>query len=149
MDYTASTEWIEALYRQGLFLKARGGKIVLYSLERAALTDDQRVYIRNNRDVILSYVTNQKYPLSPQQSGMWFIDHYLLGKTNQYNISIALRLTGLVDVPLLNKTFKILTERQEGLRTTFIHEAHDEIWQTVYSKEEFRIDLAPEEVNPP
>ncbi|MFB1482715.1 non-ribosomal peptide synthase/polyketide synthase [Corallococcus sp. RDP092CA] len=62
------------------------------------------------------------HPLSFAQQRLWFIDQLAPGSA-LYNMPTALRLTGAVDVPALQRAFDALVERHEALRTTF--ESHD------------------------
>jgi amino acid adenylation domain-containing protein len=58
-------------------------------------------------------------PLSFAQERLWFLDRLgLVGAA--YNVSMALRLDGELDVDLLNKAFTELTHRHESLRTRFV-----------------------------
>ena len=57
-------------------------------------------------------------PLSYAQQRLWFIDQL---EPNQatYNIPVAVRLTGPLDVPALQKTLQEIVNRHETLRTRF------------------------------
>ncbi len=57
-------------------------------------------------------------PLSFSQQRLWFLDQLAKG-TALYNIPIALRLKGKVDVQALEASFNQIVERHETLRTTF------------------------------
>ncbi|RKI64410.1 amino acid adenylation domain-containing protein [Corallococcus sp. AB049A] len=61
-------------------------------------------------------------PLSFAQQRLWFIDQLEPGSP-LYNMPFALRLTGALDVPSLQRAFDALAQRHEALRTTF--ETHD------------------------
>ncbi|WP_368667338.1 amino acid adenylation domain-containing protein [Corallococcus sp. AB030] len=62
-------------------------------------------------------------PLSFAQQRLWFIDQLEPGSP-LYNMPFALRLSGALDVPALQRAFDALVRRHETLRTTF--ETHDE-----------------------
>ncbi|MFP2903248.1 condensation domain-containing protein, partial [Corallococcus sp. 4LFB] len=61
-------------------------------------------------------------PLSFAQQRLWLLDQLQPGGAS-YNIPLAVRLTGKVDVGALRRTFDELVRRHEALRTTFqVHE---------------------------
>ncbi|MBV9927462.1 MAG: amino acid adenylation domain-containing protein [Acidobacteria bacterium] len=57
-------------------------------------------------------------PLSFAQQRLWFLDQ-LEPNSSFYNIPAAVRLTGQLDVPVLERTFTEIVRRHEVLRTTF------------------------------
>jgi amino acid adenylation domain-containing protein len=57
-------------------------------------------------------------PLSPGQERMWFLDQLDPGNP-AYNVSRVIRLTGPLDVTILERSFNELVRRHEILRTTF------------------------------
>jgi pristinamycin I synthase-3/4 len=61
-------------------------------------------------------VTNP--PLSFTQERLWFLEQ-LGGIGSAYNIPAAVRVTGKLEVPVLERAFREITRRHEVLRTTF------------------------------
>ena len=61
---------------------------------------------------------NRPLPLSFAQQRLWLIDQ-LHPDSTFYNLLMALRLTGALDVDALRKTFSRLVARHESLRTSF------------------------------
>nr|VFK53829.1 MAG: amino acid adenylation domain-containing protein [Candidatus Kentron sp. TC] len=57
--------------------------------------------------------------LSFAQQRLWFLDRYEGGGTATYNIPIALRLSGDLDVDALRASLSWMVERHEALRTYF------------------------------
>ncbi|NPC82258.1 AMP-binding protein, partial [Pyxidicoccus fallax] len=60
-------------------------------------------------------------PLSFAQQRLWFLDRLEPGKAT-YNMPVALRLDGALDVAVLERAFTELVRRHESLRTTFREE---------------------------
>ncbi len=59
-----------------------------------------------------------RIPLSPAQSRMWFINQFDTASA-AYNIPLAIRLTGHLDVSALEQALGDVVERHETLRTTY------------------------------
>jgi amino acid adenylation domain-containing protein len=58
-------------------------------------------------------------PLSFAQQRLWFLEQFDKGDA-VYNVPIILRLTGGLDVPALEQSFKEIVRRHEVLRTNFV-----------------------------
>jgi amino acid adenylation domain-containing protein len=61
---------------------------------------------------------SEEIPLSFAQARLWFLDRIAPGNS-AYNISAAVRLTGVLNVPALQQSFNEIVRRHEALRTTF------------------------------
>jgi amino acid adenylation domain-containing protein len=57
-------------------------------------------------------------PLSYYQQGLWVLNQ-LMPNTSLYHVPKALRLTGKLDVPALQRSFEHIVTRHEALRTSF------------------------------
>ncbi|MFX0580327.1 amino acid adenylation domain-containing protein [Nocardia nepalensis] len=60
----------------------------------------------------------QRIPLSPAQQRMWFVNQYD-PDSGAYNVPIALRLTGHLDLAALEAAMRDVLERHESLRTMY------------------------------
>jgi amino acid adenylation domain-containing protein len=58
------------------------------------------------------------FPLSFAQQRLWFLEQ-LVGGSSSYNLDLALRLEGALDVEALDRTLQEIVRRHEVLRTTF------------------------------
>jgi amino acid adenylation domain-containing protein len=67
---------------------------------------------------IVAYAREQDMPLSFSQQRLWVIDQLQPGGAS-YNIPLALRLHGTLDVGALRRTLNEVVRRHEVLRTTF------------------------------
>jgi amino acid adenylation domain-containing protein len=99
------------------------------------LTPELRGEITQHKSEIISFLkstsfTNNYYapivpipkngnlPLSFAQQRLWFLDQ-LVPNNPFYNVPTALRLTGVLNLVALEKTFQEIVRRHEALRTTF------------------------------
>ena len=82
----------------------------LLKQQGVSLCDKPRIQRRANLDV---------YPLSFAQQRLWFLDRFDTS-TPAYNISLATRLDGPLDLVSLSMAFQEITRRHEVLRSTFV-----------------------------
>jgi len=68
--------------------------------------------------LILSVPRDIELPLSFSQERLWLVDHLISG-TPMYNLPMAVRLRGPLNIPALEQSFSEVTRRHEILRTTF------------------------------
>ncbi len=68
--------------------------------------------------VINTVARTEEFPLSFAQQRMWFL--YQMDRQNPaYNEALALRLTGRLNIDILEQTINAIIQRHESLRTTF------------------------------
>ncbi|XXF81242.1 amino acid adenylation domain-containing protein [Myxococcaceae bacterium GXIMD 01537] len=65
---------------------------------------------------LLPVEPRDRFPLSPSQQRLWLIDQFNPGSP-LYNIAIAVRLTGLLDISKLERALAQLVHRHAALRT--------------------------------
>ncbi|WP_280498184.1 non-ribosomal peptide synthetase, partial [Nocardia farcinica] len=80
-------------------------------------------------------------PLSYAQQRMWFLNKYDTSSA-AYNLPIAIRLTGALDVPALRLALADVVRRHESLRTRYPEHGGTPV-QVVVPAEQIEIDLRP------
>ncbi|GAB4587093.1 hypothetical protein Ntsu_49250 [Nocardia sp. IFM 10818] len=71
-----------------------------------------------NRPALVAGERPQRIPLSPAQQRMWFLNRFDTN-SSAYNIPVALRLSGALDVEAMRLAFADLIARHEILRTVY------------------------------
>ncbi len=87
------------------------------------------------------------YPAAPGQLQMWFLQHYA-PDSPVYNIPMAFRLRGTLDVPRLESAFASVIQRHDTLRTSFAME-HGRLIQRVASSNALPLRRINLEATPP
>src|ERR1041385_7606548 len=90
--------------------KRRDLKRLLLKQQGVSLCDVPGIRRRANQD---------DYPLSYAQQRLWFLDRFD-ASTAAYNISLAMRLDGPLDLVSLSRAFQEITRRHEVLRSSFM-----------------------------
>ena len=75
--------------------------------------------LQNQAPDLVPVSRNEHPPLSFSQERLWFI-HQLQPDSSTYNVSLAFRLQGLLNISALEHSLNEIIQRHEALRTTFL-----------------------------
>ncbi|MGY5311001.1 amino acid adenylation domain-containing protein, partial [Nocardia gipuzkoensis] len=110
----------KAVARIGVALGRTVGVRALFEAPRvadlAALAST--VAMGGRRPALVAGPRPERVPLSPAQQRMWFLNRFDQSAT-AYNIPVALRLSGRLDVPALQAAVGDVVARHEALRTRY------------------------------
>ena len=81
----------------------------------------------------------QEIPLSFSQKRLWFLDQLQPG-SNAYNIPVALKLTGSLNIDAMEKAIRFIMQRHEILRTVFI-DKNGEPLQVIRPESDLKITI--------
>jgi amino acid adenylation domain-containing protein len=132
------------------------------SAPRGVLNEGIRRELKSHRDELLDWLKRQsetqksrpelrqqprpeRLPLSYAQQRLWFL-HRMEGPKATYNISLALRLEGQLDVTALEQALRDVVERHEVLRTIF-YELEGIPYQQVLPIEKAKLSFVVEAVD--
>jgi amino acid adenylation domain-containing protein len=125
-------DFLDRLSRLGVQLTVDGDRLRC-SAPRGVLTDALRTELASRKAEVLAWMQAQaernggghgdagaagERVLSPAQQRLWFIDQMQPGNP-AYNITVGLRLVGVLDIDALRACLAELTERHEALRTVY------------------------------
>ncbi|WP_035060990.1 non-ribosomal peptide synthetase [Andreprevotia chitinilytica] len=88
---------------------------------------------------ILPVDRSQPLPLSFAQQRLWFLDQFETGSA-VYNMPMALKMTGTLDIAALRHTLNDVVARHEALRTTFITHGNEPT-QHIHAKLEIALPV--------
>ncbi len=123
-------ELLEQCAQAGVELSAEGDRLRCRT-PKGGITPELRAQLAAYKTEILQFlrqssstaplspiVRDGNLPLSFAQQRLWFIDQ-LTAHSAVYNIPTAVRLTGLLDIPILAASINEIIRRHEVLRTSF------------------------------
>jgi len=125
----SAADWLGELQRQGLRLWLDGDKLRCSGPE-ALLTDGLYATLKTRRDELKALLRAQGpvpvprdgvLPLSFAQQRLWFLEQ-MPQEAGVYNVPLALRIRGGLDVALLSRVLDGLLRRHEVLRTRYVAE---------------------------
>ncbi|CAA0101697.1 Linear gramicidin synthase subunit D [BD1-7 clade bacterium] len=116
--------------REALLKKLKQGKS-----DKTPRTADLR-----DQPISVADRTQADFTLSYAQQRLWFLEQLDPGNPT-YNIAAAVRIRGHLDVPLLNKTFKLIIGRHDSLRTRFVQSA-DGPRQVIDEQLDWQMDIS-------
>ncbi|MFD9865440.1 amino acid adenylation domain-containing protein, partial [Streptomyces alboflavus] len=108
-----------------------------------ALTDGQQERPRLQKAV----ERPERIPLSYAQRRLWFIDRFE-GPSATYNVPLALRLTGDLDIDAMRAAIHDVLHRHESLRTLIREDADGLPFQQVVPADRARLDIPDTVVTP-
>ncbi|NRB37621.1 MAG: amino acid adenylation domain-containing protein [Pseudomonadales bacterium] len=88
---------------------------------------------RLNRD------KDQEYSLSFAQQRFWFLDRLEPGNPSLH-IPAAIHIKGALDIKLMRKSFDILAERHESLRSYFVIDEQQQVLQKIDTKIQWQLE---------
>ncbi len=128
------TEFLSRLRKLNVQVWAEGERLRV-SAPAGALTEDLRAELNARRDELVEWLrpetsapaiprgqTDGSIPASFAQRRLWFLDQFEQG-TSAYNIPLAWRLRGRLDVGALHAALNEIVRRHETLRSTFREES--------------------------
>ncbi|MBP2478951.1 amino acid adenylation domain-containing protein/non-ribosomal peptide synthase protein (TIGR01720 family) [Crossiella equi] len=95
---------------------------VLFDATTPAKVDARLDGPGRGRPKLVARGRTDRLPLSYAQERLWFL-HRFEGPSATYNLPVALRLTGRLDVPALDAALADVAARHEALRTVFAEDA--------------------------
>ncbi|WGS85508.1 non-ribosomal peptide synthetase [Methylomonas sp. UP202] len=152
---------LEPLNQRGIRLYLEQGEL-RFKAPKGAMTPDTLALLKTNKaeltallrqaeasrgalsEPLSRFAGTDEVPLSMAQQRLWFL-FKLEGATPTYNILMASRLLGDLDVPRLRRSFEYLIRRHESLRTSF-RENDDGLARQVIA-EDFDLEMVVEDIS--
>ena len=128
---------LEKLYKQGIFVNVSNNELIIKA-EKGIVTEKILGEIKKNKGALLSFFLKKQAPLSFAQERLWFMDQY--NHNSSYNIALAIRVLGKLDVNTLEKTLLEIIKRHEVLRTNFIT-LNSEPVQIIHEEPKFKLEV--------
>ncbi|NRA27875.1 MAG: amino acid adenylation domain-containing protein [Opitutales bacterium] len=94
-----------------------------------------------NRPAIKATPQKERYPLSFAQERLWLLSQ-MPAETDPYFVTLALKLTGIVDDRALQKSLSLLVERHTTLRTAILADKGQEPHQTIIDQTTVLVERA-------
>jgi len=127
--------------------------VLKLDIQKEGLSEELKAEISENKQQLIEFLRHKEsydlipiapeqetYPLSAQQARLWLLCQLDDATNSSYNISGVREVPFQLDEQLLEKSVRILTERHESLRTTFV-DIDGEPRQRIASIGELQVDL--------
>jgi mycobactin peptide synthetase MbtE len=101
---------------------------------------DDGAGLQSNRPELVAAVRPERPPLSYSQFAMWF-QYRMRGANDVFNMALALRFNGPLDIAVLTAALNDVVARHEVLRTNFV-EHQDIPYQLVHPTREVELSVA-------
>lgn len=99
---------------------------------------------KDNKDIFLTS-ERETYSITSSQFRFWILCQ-IDDINSAYNIPLVFKMEGVLDIAILNVTFKKLTERHEILRSRFVENDNGEVRQKIINNEEVNFKINETEV---
>ena len=133
-DLESTEELLADLYRRGIRIREKDGKLVMTGPEE--IVSAVREMVAERKAEILAFLTERGEALQPEliaavsprpdvlplsfaQQRLWFLQE-MQPDTGAYNIPFAVEITGLLDLEAFRASLNAIVERHEVFRTNFI-----------------------------
>ncbi len=145
---------LSQLRRAGIQLSLDGDKLKIKA-PQGAMTDDIKAKLKEQKDQIVEFLRESqaqqqssfeivdrsgKLPLSYTQLALWTMDRLNPG-TIAYNLPMAFRFTGELDIALVNRAISEILQRHETLRSVMVEDAEGNPQVVIRAPEPFSIPL--------
>ncbi len=138
-------KFIDDLNQKGFSIEIIGSKLSISSQKNISLTAKQKEYIKENQKNIIDFLSKNSaktsnirkmeskdiLPLSLAQQRLWFINKFYQDGNYAYNMPIAYKIKGQLDVSLLEIAFNRVFKRHDIFRTVFKEDADGNIYQKI------------------
>jgi amino acid adenylation domain-containing protein/non-ribosomal peptide synthase protein (TIGR01720 family) len=104
---------------EGVLTTRLRGQLKAHNLELRELLEEISVWKRRIQPPLVAQERPENLGLSYAQQRLWFIDQLEGGASTEYNIPVALRLRGELDLGALERVINTIVTRHESLRTHF------------------------------
>jgi non-ribosomal peptide synthetase component F len=144
---------VEALNEQGVYLFVTDGKLKTKALP-GMMTPDHVNTIKGNKQALIDFLSRDSQApevtlshidksggcdLSYSQQRLWFLDKFEQG-SSAYNMPMALKLTGELNLAAVASAFGQIVNRHESLRTQY-REVDEQVKQFIMPAQPFEVAL--------
>ena len=110
-----------------------------------AIAAGQKKAVRHEAMPIVPFPRDQDIPLSFSQERVWFLLQFAPSSI-AYHFQATLKITGLLDVPALERSLNEILRRHEILRTTFVWKDGRPV-QVIHEAQPFTLPVVPVQVS--